>query len=100
MELLGEVAEFAVVLVVLAAHGEREPPAGGNDDAGWDELDVALVDVAGRERLDAVVGVVGPVGRGALRVEAAVRGAQPTVSDGGVGVCRAHEGDFVAVRIK
>src|SRR6185503_12246753 len=69
VELRTELRELARVLVVLAAHGEGQAPAGGDDDAGGDDLHVALVDVAGGERLDAIVRMIGAIGQAPPGVE-------------------------------
>src|SRR3954466_8377905 len=85
------------ILVVAAAHAQRDPVALRDDEAGRPDLDVELVDLSRRERLRLVVRVIGPVRHRKRRVELAVRGAQPTLSDGSVGIERALEGYFAQV---
>src|SRR3954462_13815370 len=67
------------ILVVAAAHAQRNPVALRDDEAGRPDLDVELVDLSRRERLSLVVRVIGPVRHRKYRVELAVRGAQPTL---------------------
>jgi hypothetical protein len=64
--------EIALVLVVIASDSESEAEAGWSYDRGRPDLDLELVDLAGRQGLDAIVGVIGPVGEGELRVEVSV----------------------------
>ena len=75
-----------------------DPIARRHHDAGRPDLDVQLVHLAGRERLPLVVGVIRPVGQRQLRVELAVRGAQPALRDRRVRIERALEGDLLHVR--
>ena len=91
-------ARAAAVFVVLAAHGQRDAIAGRHHDRGRPQLDVELDRRAGRQRLLLVVGVIGPVGRRELRVELAVRGAQPALRDRRVRIDRALEHDLLQVR--
>ena len=57
------------VLVIPAAHRERDAVASGHHDAGRPDLDVELVHLAGRERLRLVVRVVRAVRQRQLRIE-------------------------------
>ena len=74
----------AVVLVVLAAHGEPDAIARRHHDAGRPDLDVELDRLARRERPLLVVGVPRPIGQGALRDRAC--GARRAASPGPTGV--------------
>src|SRR5262249_7565627 len=83
----------AADLVVAATDGQRHPAAGRDDHAGGPDLHIGLIDLARGERLDLIVAVVGPVGGAQLRVELAVRQAEPALREGGVRVDGAREGD-------
>src|SRR5438552_8479088 len=76
-----DLSHLVAVLVVPALDREREGIAGRNDDASRPDLDVELVDLAGREQGPPVVRVVWAVGLGQLGVERTVRGTQPAVCD-------------------
>jgi len=56
--------------------------------------------VSGRQRLDAIVRMVGLPRRALLRVEATMRRAQPAVGDGRVRIGRAEERELPAIRIE
>ena len=88
------------VFVILAANGERDPVTRGDHDARGPDLHVELDRLPGGERLDFIVRVIRAVGQGQLRVELAVRGAQPPLAHRRVRVERALEHDFVALRIE
>ncbi len=83
--------------VVAAAHRERDAIARGHDDRRRPQFDVERDDLAGLERLLFVVGVIRPVFGGQLRIELAVRGAQPALGNGRVRIDRAHEHDLLQV---
>src|SRR2546425_5840399 len=100
VELLAELGELALVLVVLATARERHAPAGRHHDARGDDLDVALVDLAGGQRLYPVVGMVGPVGQAAFFVESPMGDTQPPVGDRRVRIGRSHARDLLAVRLE
>src|ERR1043166_8710627 len=87
-------------LVVAAAHGESKTETRGYDDARGPDLDVELHRFAGSEFLGFIVAVPGPVRQALLRVELALRGAQPAEADRHARVVRALEGDLFAVGIE
>ena len=84
--------------IVATADAQRDTIALWHNDAGRDDLDVELIDLSGRERLPFVMGVIGPERPRELRVELAVRCAQPALSDRGMRVERALEHHFLHVR--
>ena len=91
-------ARAAAVFVVLAAHRERDAIARRHDDRGRPQLDVEL----DRRRrassgCDFVVRVIRPVRQRELRIELAVRGAQPALRDRRVRIDRALEHDLLHV---
>src|SRR5215207_8566345 len=88
------------VLVVTPPDLKLHPVSPRDDDAGWPDLDVELVDLAGRERLSLVVRVVRPPFFRALRVEFAVRRPQPALRDRRVRVDRPLEDDLLALRVE
>ena len=90
----------AVDLVVLAAHRQRQAIALRHHDRGRPDLDVELDRLAGLQRPFLVVGVIRPIGLALLRIELAVRGAQPAEADRHARIVRADEGHLLAVRIE
>ncbi len=88
----------SLVLVVLAADGQRDPVTGRHHDAGRPDLDLDLVDLTGRHRLPPAVRVDRPVGPAQLGVELAVRDPQPALRDRGVRVDGTLEHDLAPVR--
>src|ERR1700730_13908110 len=82
-ELVLEVRQLAAarpgIDIILTAHGEADAVAGRNHDRGRPNLDGELDRFALFERLDLVVAVVGPIGRGELIFELSVRGAPPAL---------------------
>src|SRR2546430_11409070 len=97
---VGKRRRLACVFVVLAAQGQRHAVAGRHDDAGRPDLDVELDRRAGRERLLLVVGMPGAVRPRELRIELAVRGAQPSLPDWRMRIERALEHDLPALRVE
>src|SRR5262249_30841695 len=87
-------------LVVAAAHRESKTETRGYDDAGGPDLDVELDRFARSQFLGFVVDVPGPVRQALLRVELALRGAQPAETDRHARVVRALEGHLFAVGIE
>src|SRR5439155_3107283 len=79
------------ILVVAPAHGEPDPVAYRHHDRGRPDLDVELVHLPRSQRLPFVVGVVRPIRQRQLRIELAVRGAEPCLGDRRVRVWRALE---------
>src|SRR3954468_6506110 len=71
-----------VVLVVAPADVERDPVARGDDDAGRPDLDVELDRFSRFQFLKLIMGVIGPVGKRALRVELTMGSAQPALRHG------------------
>src|SRR5262245_21110617 len=69
----------AGTLEILALDGEREARALGQPQPHWPDLEIDLVDLARRERLPLVVRIAGQVLGRALRVELALRHAQPAL---------------------
>ena len=67
VERFGEFAQLTGIFVILPAYGQAQMPSGRNDNTGRNDLDVTLVNLAGRQRLDPVVRVKRTVWRG-LRV--------------------------------
>src|SRR5262249_25168444 len=81
--------------VIGAAYRQRMAIAFRQDDAGWPHFHVDFVDLAWRELLLLVVGVIGSVGQRELGVELAVRAAQPALRDRGMRIERALEGNLL-----
>jgi len=100
LEVGKEAAARPRIDVVPASNREREPVARREDDAGWPDLHVDLVNDACHERLGVVMGVVRPVGQGQGRVQLAVRGPQPTLRHRGVRVDCPFEDDLLFLRRK
>src|SRR5262245_14688334 len=90
-------AAGAAVLVVLAADRQADAVSRRHDHRGRPDLDVDLHYLARLQRLLAVVRVIGPVGARELLVELAMRGPEPTLADGRVGIDGALEHDFPEV---
>ena len=86
--------------IVGAAHRKREPIAFRQHNAGRPYFDVDLVDLVGRELLLLVMSVIRAIWQRELRVEFAVRAAQPALRDRRMGVERALESDLLEVRGK
>ena len=59
------------------------------------DLHVELIHLSGFQRLLLVVGVIGTVFFGELRIELSVGSPQPALADGGVRVERSLEDDFL-----
>src|SRR6266542_1944194 len=78
---VGKAGRRPGMLVVLAADAQSDAISGGNDDGRRPDFDPELDDLPGLQRLQLVMRVVGPIGRGKLAVELAMRGAQPALSD-------------------
>src|SRR5690606_9767328 len=87
----------ARINIVPSADRQSETVPRRRNDAARPDFDVQLVYGARRERLLLVVGMVGAPGRAELLVELAVRGAQPPLGNGSVGVERSLEDDFLEV---
>src|SRR5215813_8853533 len=72
-QLVLEVRELAAaragINIIFAADGKADAMAGRYDDRGRPDLDIELGHLPFLERLDPVVAVVGPVGRGEFFVE-------------------------------
>ena len=85
------------VLVVAAAHRERDAVAGGHHDRSRPQFHIKRHHLARRERLALVVGVVRAVVGGELGIELAVRGAQPALGDRRVGIERPLERDLLEI---
>src|SRR5258708_8800595 len=62
-------AARAAILVVLAANRESDAVSGRSYDRGWPDLDVEVDDFAVAKRLFGIVGMVGPIGQRALKIE-------------------------------
>ena len=77
--------------VVLSADGETDAVTGRHNDGSRPDLDIELDYLVLRKRLDPVVGVIGPIGRGQPLVESAVRGPQPALADRSVRIDGALE---------
>src|SRR5882672_8044991 len=91
-------AALARALEVLSLQGERETVACGKREARRPDFEVDFVNLAGFQLLRLVVRMPGlPFGR-ALRVELALRDAQPALRDRRLGLDRTQERDFPAVR--
>src|SRR5262245_29945904 len=73
--------------VVGAAHGERQAVALRQHNAGRPDLDIDLIDLARCELLLLVMGVIGAIRQGELRIQLAVRpirkGRYPVILSGG-----------------
>ncbi len=100
VEGLSVFVEAASVLVVLAPYPQAQPVAGRNDDARRHDLDVDLVHLSRNERLNLIVRMEGLPGFAPLRIERPVRGAQPPVGDGRIGIGRSLERDLVPVGVE
>ena len=90
----------SLIFVVLSAHREADPVSGGHHDGGWPDLDVKLGYLAWSQRLLFVVGVIWPVGRAQFRIELAMRGAEPALTDGSVRIDRALKHNLLSIRRK
>ncbi len=86
------------ILVVLSAHGEADPVAGGHGYGGRPDLDVQLDNLSRRQRLLLVVGVIRPVRGTELPIELAVRCPEPALTDRGVGIDGTLEDHLLPVR--
>ena len=72
VEFLSEPRQVSLVLVVFSAHCERESPSRRKNDTGGQNFYVTLIDLAGRQRFNPVVRVVGLVRFASLRVKSPV----------------------------
>src|SRR5205814_8817343 len=77
VEFVRQLGVAEAMFVVLAADVQRQAVAGGNHDAGRQDLDQELDRLAGNQRPFLVVRVVGAVRQALLDVELALRGPQP-----------------------
>src|ERR671937_1648517 len=89
---------FTWPLEVLALDRERNLIAGRDDDRGRPDFNVELVHLARPQELTFVVRVVRTVRRRQGGIQLAMRGAEPALGDGRVGVERPLEGDLTAIR--
>src|SRR6266699_2719645 len=94
---VGETSERPGMLVIPAADAQPDAVAGGNDDGSRPDFHIELDDLPGLQRLRFVMRVVGPIRRGTLRVELAMRGAQPALPDGRMRIERALEHNLVQI---
>src|SRR6266516_5188365 len=94
---VGETGGLPGMLVILAAAAQPDAVAGGNDDGSRPDFHIELDDLPGLQRLQFVMRVVGPIRRGTLRVELAMRGAQPALPDGRMRIEGALEHHLVQI---
>ncbi len=59
---IGKTRGWAGIFVVPTTHRQCQPIAGRNNDTGGPDLDVEFIDLAGSQRLDLVMRVIGPIG--------------------------------------
>src|SRR2546423_2014882 len=85
-------------LEVLALDRARHLIAGRDDDRGRPDFNIELVHLARQQELTFVVSVVRTVRRRQGGIELAMRGAEPALGDGRVGVERPLEVDLTAIR--
>jgi len=84
------------ILVIFSAHSEPNPVAGGHHNGSRPDLNVKLDNLAGSQQLHFIMGVIRAVRSAQLRIELAMRRAQPALTDGRVRVDGALEHDFVS----
>ena len=85
---------------VLAANGDRETVPLRNDNAGGPDFYGEIARLPGCQRLQLVVRVIRAIGCGALRIELAMGGAEPSLSDRCVRIERSLKHNLRALRIK
>src|SRR3990170_3876699 len=91
-------AARARVLVVPATYRQADPVARWNNNARGPDLDLELDHLARRQWPLLVVGVIGAIGSAEGGVELPLRGPEPSLADGSVGIDGALEHHLFPVR--
>ena len=98
LEVRQPAAARSLVLVILSAHSEADAVASRHDDGGWPDLNVQLDYLAWSQRLLLIVGVIRPVRCAQVRIELAVRGPEPSLTDGSMRINRALKHNLLSIR--